>query len=177
MESGSWKEDEMVVNIARKFLLLLVLGAALLVAAGCSNKTSKGGSGSDAVLQLAELINNERDSRGVGRLTWDGAIAGVEQAHAQWLADHAPAPYTWPYHEEGVDDKLFPARLDDAGVTYATAQEWGVSTTTLTNAGLVFAQLPDWVFDANWDRFGFGYVKPPGRETGNQYWVLGFVED
>ena len=37
--------------------------------------------------------------------------------------------------------------------------------------------LPDWVFEAQWDRFGFGYVKPPKRETGYQYWVLGFVDD
>lgn len=169
----------MLRGVTRRSVFLLVVLSILLVAVGCSKKSSGSDNAGDAdILLLAQLINDERDSRGVSRLTWDGAIAAVEQAHAQWLADQdPPGKYQLVYREEGVDDKLFPARLDDAGVTYSTAQEWGVSTLTLTNAGLVYNQLPDWVFEAQWDRFGFGYVKPPKRETGYQYWVLGFVDD
>jgi len=163
-----------------KGLALFALVSLLLFAAGCGRKDSNGGSSGLATgaVQLAQLINQERQVRGTSPLTWDATIAAVETAHAQWLADQdPPGPYTLPYREDGQDGKVFTARLDDAGVLYDAAQEWGLSTLTATNAGLVFSSLPDWIFTStNYCCIGIGYVKPPYREAGNHYWVVGLVD-
>ncbi len=167
--------------VGGKRVALFLLLSGLLVAVGCAGKKSSGGglSGTEAAaIQLAQLINDEREVRGTGRLTWNATIAAVETAHAQWLADKlSPGKYQYPYYEDEDGTRYFPERLDDAGYPARTAeQEWGISTTTLTNAGLVFSSLPDWVFEAQWDYIGIGYVKPPKRETGFQYWVVGLVD-
>jgi hypothetical protein len=167
------------VGVKRVAVLLFL--PCLLVAVGCAGKKSSGGGSSGtetAAIQLAQLINDEREVRGSPPLTWDATIAAVETAHAQWLADKlSPGKYQYPYYEDEDGTRLFAERLDDAGYPARTAeQEWGIATTTLTNAGLVFGQLPDWVFEAQWDYIGIGYVKPPKREAGYQYWVVGLVD-
>jgi hypothetical protein len=172
----------MVRLVGGKRLALFLLLSGVLVAVGCGRKDSNGGGGASgteaAAIQLAQLINQERSLRGVNPLTWDATIATVETAHAQWLADKdPPGPYQWPYYEDEDGTNYFPDRLDTAGYPARTAeQEWGVSSETLTNAGLVFNQLPDWVFEAQWDYIGIGYVRPPYRESGKQYWVVGLVD-
>jgi len=172
----------MIRFVGGKRLALFLLLTGLFIAAGCGRRDSNGGGGSTgteaAAIQLAQLINQERDIQGAPPLTWDATIAAVETAHAQWLADEdPPGPYTLPYREDGQDGKVFTERLDDASVTYSAAQEWGISDAFMTNAGLVFNQLPAWVFEAHWDRIGIGYVRPPYRESGNHYWVVGLVDN
>jgi uncharacterized protein YkwD len=163
----------------RRLVLFVLLSGVLVV--GCGRKDSNGSGGASgteaAAIQLAQLINEERDLRGVNALSWDATIAAVETAHAQWLADKdPPGPYQWPYYEDEDGVNYFADRLDTAGYPARTAeQEWGVASETLTNAGLVFDQLPEWVFDAEWDYIGIGYVRPPYRESGKQYWVVGLV--
>jgi uncharacterized protein YkwD len=176
------EENVMVRLVGGKRLALFLLLSGLFVAVGCGRKDSSGGgggSGTDAAaIQLAQLINEERQLRGNGPLTWDATIAAVETAHAQWLADQdPPGPYLLPYREDGQDGKVFTERLDDASITYSVAQEWGNSSYDGTNAGIIFNRLPDWVFETQWDRIGIGYVRPPKRESGQHYWVVGLVED
>ncbi len=169
----------MAAGIVRKSALLLVT-VMFLVALGCSGSQSSRGRDEENTnaLDLGYAINQERVSRGANELVWDVSIAAVEQAHAAWLASKdPPGPYTYPYQEEGEDGKLFPARLDDSGVSYSEAQEYGWASETLTNYGLVFNLLPEDVFDPKWDKFGIGFVKPPGRDAGKRYWVIGLVNN
>ena len=170
----------MAANTAGKTALLLAF-SVLLVIAGCAGKQSDRNDDDENTnaLDLGFAINQERVNRGVQELVWDVDIAAVEQAHAAWLAAReVPLPYMSNYQEAGEDGKLFPERLTDYGFTaFSEAQEYGYADETLTNYGLVLSLLPDDVYDAKWDKFGIGFVKPPGRESGKRYWVIGLVND
>jgi hypothetical protein len=170
----------MAAGVSRRSVVLVAAFLALVLAAGCAGKKSSGGGGDDNIgaIQLATLINDYRESQGAARLNWDATIASVEQAHAAWLAEQPPTAYMYPYYEEGEDDKLFPERLTDAGFTdFSEAKEYGFASVTLTNAGLVYDQLPADVFDPKWDKFGIGYVRPPYRESGQHYWIIGLTNN
>jgi len=161
----------MATGVATKYFLLFVLVTGLLVAFGCADRGG-GGGGDGPEIQLATLINNARSNP----MNYDAAIAAVEQAHAEWLSQQPPAPFTYPYYEEGEGGKYFADRLNDASITFSECKEYGFDDESLSNANLVWEQLQSTdILDTKWDTFGIGFKAPPGRESGRRYWVIGVI--
>jgi len=171
----------MASKMAGNSVVVLAVACLFAITFGCTGKQSTRGRDEENTnaLALAQLINQERLNNGISGMTWDVGIAAVEQAHAEWIAaKDPPGAYIYPYVEAGEGGKVFTDRLDDASIPYTTATEYGYADASYTNAALVFPQLPDDVFtNASYTRFGIGYARPPEREPGKHYWVIGLVDE
>lgn len=105
----------------RRLLLLSVMVLVSIGLFGCSGGKSKSSAPDLVTLMLAE-INSHR----VGfELQYDGAIAAVAAAHAQWLDSQA----TQAYQSTGAGGTTPSQRLTNASVSYDSATERGCWTT------------------------------------------------
>jgi hypothetical protein len=104
----------------KKCILIGLLALACAALLNCSGGKSKS-SGPDLVTLMLAEINSHR----VGNeLQYDGAIALVALAHAQWLDSQA----TQAYQSTGAGGTTPSQRLTNAGVSYLSATERGCWT-------------------------------------------------
>ncbi|MHC4663525.1 MAG: CAP domain-containing protein [Planctomycetota bacterium] len=78
--------------------------------------------GGPEALALLDALNAERASLGMGQLSWDGSIAAVAQAYADWMRVNKEGWY-WQEDHDGKNCKI---RLTEGGVTYNDAGEFGI---------------------------------------------------
>jgi uncharacterized protein YkwD len=111
-----------------------LLSLMLLAVLACAGDSPTGpGPGSDPeVERFVSLVNAHRAEVGCPALKWNGAVAGVAQAHSEDMVARGFFAHTNPDGKSPFD------RLSDAGVAYSSAAEniaWGYPTAEAVLSG------------------------------------------